>query len=242
MFEQGINPIIAEKMTSERSRDYMTARRVAKEYEANTRGLNKAQPCVPPTGSQEEIRQVETAARHSNRRQDGDESNSRNLAANKWGAATLTHARIVHFGGSGFLFSSFAIDLWIFVRNTLHYSLSVTAWWVSDFTVIWLVFFYYLEWSIFFSASLVISNRAIIPLILFFCRKSLESAVFTALHLRTRAFFFIIRCILNPLSEIDSFFLVTNPSKNTSFFSRGGSASRIPSASLPSFRPRVKFN
>ena len=40
-FEQSINPIIAEKMTQERSRDYMTARRVAKEYEAVTRGLNK---------------------------------------------------------------------------------------------------------------------------------------------------------------------------------------------------------
>lgn len=57
-FEQGVNPIIAEKMTSERSRDYMNARRVAKEYEACTRGLNKAAPCVPPTGSQDEIRQV----------------------------------------------------------------------------------------------------------------------------------------------------------------------------------------
>ena len=40
-FEQSINPIIAEKMTSEKSRDYMNARRVTKEYEACTRGLNK---------------------------------------------------------------------------------------------------------------------------------------------------------------------------------------------------------
>ncbi len=37
VFEQGVNPIIAEKMASERSRDYMNARRVAKEYEASTR-------------------------------------------------------------------------------------------------------------------------------------------------------------------------------------------------------------
>ncbi len=58
VFEQGINPIIAEKMTAERSRDYMNARRVAKEYEAVTRGLNKSAPCVPPTGSQEEMKQV----------------------------------------------------------------------------------------------------------------------------------------------------------------------------------------
>jgi len=47
-FEKGINPILAEKMM-ERSRDYMRARRVAKEYEAIVRGLNKTAPCVPPT-------------------------------------------------------------------------------------------------------------------------------------------------------------------------------------------------
>ena len=34
----------------ERSREYMKARRVAKEYEAVIRGLNKTAPCVPPTG------------------------------------------------------------------------------------------------------------------------------------------------------------------------------------------------
>ena len=49
-FEQSINPMIAEKLTQERSRDYMNARRVAKEYEAVTRGLNKSQPSIPPTG------------------------------------------------------------------------------------------------------------------------------------------------------------------------------------------------
>lgn len=57
-FEQGINPIIAEKMSMERSRDYMNARRVAKEHEAITRGLNRNFPSTPPTGSTEEIRQV----------------------------------------------------------------------------------------------------------------------------------------------------------------------------------------
>ena len=36
----------------------MNARRVAKEYEAVTRGLNKMSPSVPPTGSQEELKQV----------------------------------------------------------------------------------------------------------------------------------------------------------------------------------------
>ncbi|KAF6206292.1 hypothetical protein GE061_017522 [Apolygus lucorum] len=49
-YEQGINPIIAEKMAMERSRDYMNARRVAKEFEAITRGLSRSIPSVPPTG------------------------------------------------------------------------------------------------------------------------------------------------------------------------------------------------
>ena len=57
-FEQSINPMIAEKLTQERSRDYMNARRVAKEYEAVTRGLNKSNPSVPPSGSQDENKQV----------------------------------------------------------------------------------------------------------------------------------------------------------------------------------------
>ena len=48
-FEKSTNPILAEKMM-ERSREYMKARRVAKEYEAVIRGLNKTAPCVPPTG------------------------------------------------------------------------------------------------------------------------------------------------------------------------------------------------
>ncbi|XP_014288469.1 protein suppressor of forked isoform X4 [Halyomorpha halys] len=58
-YEQGINPIIAEKMAMERSRDYMNARRVAKEFEAITRGLSRSIPSVPPTGSLEELKQVE---------------------------------------------------------------------------------------------------------------------------------------------------------------------------------------
>lgn len=57
-FEQNINPIIAEKMAIERSRDYMNARRVAKELEAVTRGLNRSAPSVPPTGHPEEVKQV----------------------------------------------------------------------------------------------------------------------------------------------------------------------------------------
>ncbi|XP_066998910.2 protein suppressor of forked isoform X2 [Anabrus simplex] len=58
-FEQNINPIIAEKMAIERGRDYMNARRVAKEFEAVTRGLNRNSPSVPPTGHPEELKQVD---------------------------------------------------------------------------------------------------------------------------------------------------------------------------------------
>ena len=57
-FEQNINPVLADKMSSEKSRDYMQARRVAKEYEALTRGLKKDMLSVPPTGSPEETKQV----------------------------------------------------------------------------------------------------------------------------------------------------------------------------------------
>ncbi|XP_067120911.1 cleavage stimulation factor subunit 3 isoform X1 [Centruroides vittatus] len=58
-YEQGINSIIADKMVADRSRDYMNARRVAKEYEAVTRGLNRNAPSVPPQGIPEESKQVE---------------------------------------------------------------------------------------------------------------------------------------------------------------------------------------
>ena len=45
-------------MIQDRSRDYMNARRVAKEYEAVTRGLNRNAPSTPPQGLPEEIKQV----------------------------------------------------------------------------------------------------------------------------------------------------------------------------------------
>lgn len=57
-FEQNINPIISEKMSLERSRDYMNARRVAKEMEFVTKGLNRGLPAVPPTLTKEELKQV----------------------------------------------------------------------------------------------------------------------------------------------------------------------------------------
>lgn len=58
LFEQNINPIISEKMSLERSRDYMNARRVAKELEIVTKGLNRNLPAIPPTLTKEEMKQV----------------------------------------------------------------------------------------------------------------------------------------------------------------------------------------
>jgi cleavage stimulation factor subunit 3 len=58
-FEQKINPIIAEKMAIDKSKDYMNARRVAKEYEVIVRGINKHVPSIPPLGHPEELKQVD---------------------------------------------------------------------------------------------------------------------------------------------------------------------------------------
>ncbi|XP_055388075.1 protein suppressor of forked isoform X2 [Condylostylus longicornis] len=58
-FEQNINPIISEKMSLERSKDYMNARRVAKELEIITKGLNRNLPAIPPTLTREERIQIE---------------------------------------------------------------------------------------------------------------------------------------------------------------------------------------
>lgn len=58
-YEQSINPILAEKMTQDRSRDHMNSRRVVKEMEIAMRGLNRFWPAVPPTFSQDEMRQLE---------------------------------------------------------------------------------------------------------------------------------------------------------------------------------------
>ena len=51
--------MIAEKMIADRSKDYMNARRVAKEFEAVTRGLNRTAPAVPPQTTADEVKQVE---------------------------------------------------------------------------------------------------------------------------------------------------------------------------------------
>jgi len=58
LYFQNINPIIAKKMQEDRGRDYMNARRVAKEYEVVTKGLNKNTPSAPPQNIPDEIKQV----------------------------------------------------------------------------------------------------------------------------------------------------------------------------------------
>lgn len=58
-YEQSINSMFVDKAIADRSKDYMNARRVAKEFEAITRGLNRNAPAVPPQSTPEENRQVE---------------------------------------------------------------------------------------------------------------------------------------------------------------------------------------
>ncbi|KAK2187952.1 hypothetical protein NP493_149g04059 [Ridgeia piscesae] len=58
-FENSINPLIAKKMQEDRGRDYMNARRVAKEYEVVTKGLNRNAASVPPQNNPDEVKQVE---------------------------------------------------------------------------------------------------------------------------------------------------------------------------------------
>lgn len=45
-------------MLDEKSKDYMNARRVAREYETIIKGLNKNMPSVPPTNTADELKQV----------------------------------------------------------------------------------------------------------------------------------------------------------------------------------------
>lgn len=45
-------------MTEDRGRDYVNARRVAKEFEAVTRCLDKNSPSVPPQNTYQEHKQV----------------------------------------------------------------------------------------------------------------------------------------------------------------------------------------
>ena len=46
-------------MQDDKGRDYNNARRVSKEYEVVTKGLNRNTPSVPPSNSPGELKQVE---------------------------------------------------------------------------------------------------------------------------------------------------------------------------------------
>lgn len=58
-YENSINPIIAAKMTTEKSSDYMNAKTVTREYERCVCDLNRGAPSLPPTGLSQERKQVE---------------------------------------------------------------------------------------------------------------------------------------------------------------------------------------
>ena len=45
-------------MQEDKSRDYMNSRRVTREYEVVTKGLNRNNPSVPPQNTAEEAKQV----------------------------------------------------------------------------------------------------------------------------------------------------------------------------------------
>ena len=55
---QNINPLIAKKMQEDRGREYLNARRVTKEYEVVTKGLNRNAPSIPPQNTPDESKQV----------------------------------------------------------------------------------------------------------------------------------------------------------------------------------------
>ncbi|KAF0313875.1 Protein suppressor of forked [Amphibalanus amphitrite] len=58
IFENSINPIIAEKMAMEHTREHVNAKRVAREMENEIRAINRNYPSIPPTGNPEEQKQM----------------------------------------------------------------------------------------------------------------------------------------------------------------------------------------
>ncbi|XP_031552725.1 cleavage stimulation factor subunit 3-like [Actinia tenebrosa] len=58
-FEQGINKTLAKKLIDDKTRDYMNARRMSKEFEALTRGLVRGAPSTPHLGTPEEVKQLQ---------------------------------------------------------------------------------------------------------------------------------------------------------------------------------------
>uniref|UniRef100_A0A1I7TA54 Suf domain-containing protein n=1 Tax=Caenorhabditis tropicalis TaxID=1561998 RepID=A0A1I7TA54_9PELO len=58
-YEKAINMTLAEKLIAERGKDYQNARRVEKDLQTMTRGLNRQAVSVPPKGTASEAKQVE---------------------------------------------------------------------------------------------------------------------------------------------------------------------------------------
>uniref|UniRef100_A0A183CKR1 mRNA guanylyltransferase n=1 Tax=Globodera pallida TaxID=36090 RepID=A0A183CKR1_GLOPA len=58
-FEKGINSTLAEKMIAEANKDYQIARKMAKQYEQVTRGINRQAISIPPRGTSAEMKQAE---------------------------------------------------------------------------------------------------------------------------------------------------------------------------------------
>uniref|UniRef100_A0A914I989 Suppressor of forked domain-containing protein n=1 Tax=Globodera rostochiensis TaxID=31243 RepID=A0A914I989_GLORO len=58
-FEKGINSTLAEKMIAEANKDYQIARKMAKQYEQVTRGINRQAVSIPPRGTSAEMKQAE---------------------------------------------------------------------------------------------------------------------------------------------------------------------------------------
>ncbi|CAB3404733.1 unnamed protein product [Caenorhabditis bovis] len=58
-YEKSINMTLAEKLIGERNKEYQNARKVEREMESITRGLNRQAVSVPPKGTATELKQVE---------------------------------------------------------------------------------------------------------------------------------------------------------------------------------------
>ena len=58
-FESSVNQVLAKKMQEDKQKDYQNARRVAKEYEVITKGINKNALAVRPRNNAEDNRQLE---------------------------------------------------------------------------------------------------------------------------------------------------------------------------------------
>nr|CDJ96334.1 Suppressor of forked domain containing protein [Haemonchus contortus] len=58
-YEKNINPTLAEKLISERNKEYQVSKKIAKQLETVTRGVNRQAVSVPPRGTAPEMKQVE---------------------------------------------------------------------------------------------------------------------------------------------------------------------------------------